>query len=259
MVELLELPVARGWRSPARARRRASPASRHRRRSRLRRRPSRSSPEPFGSPHPAASAWPLGLTDDLPVPLGGGVEPLEVAVGDPDDARVELVERGEVVVAEHALPDGAHRFEDAWVEDAVVGAGLEVHSAAGCEVAARRGACCAGSRAICSANAGRITSTTAACSARRTNRPRSESGGKSRTPCASIRGSSSSRRSIASCRSPGSSDSDSAMSCSIAQRLVCLAWSVSCSATPKSRRIARRSSAPAAIASRGPSSASASR
>ena len=54
---------------------------------------------------------------------------------------------------------------------------------------------------ICSANAGRITSTTAACSARRTNRPRSESGGKSRTPCASIRGSSSSRRSMASCRS----------------------------------------------------------
>ena len=29
------------------------------------------------------------------------------------------------------------------------------------------------------------------------------------------------------------------MSCSIAQRLVCLAWSVSCSATPKQRRIAR--------------------
>ena len=46
------------------------------------------------------------------------------------------------------------------------------------------------------------------------------------------------------------------MSCSIAQRLVCLAWSVSCSATPKQRRIARGSSAPAAIAARDPSSAS---
>ena len=34
------------------------------------------------------------------------------------------------------------------------------------------------------------------------------------------------------------------MSCSIAQRLVCLACIVSCSATPKQRRIARRSSAP---------------
>ena len=34
------------------------------------------------------------------------------------------------------------------------------------------------------------------------------------------------------------------MSCSIAQRLVCLAWSVSCSATPKQRRIARCSSWP---------------
>src|ERR1700716_1860827 len=69
------------------------------------------------------------------------------------------------------------------------------------------------------------------------NRPRSVSGGNSRTPWASMRGSSSSRRSAASCRSAGSSGSDKATSCSIAQRLVCSAWSVSCSATPKQRRI----------------------
>ena len=49
------------------------------------------------------------------------------------------------------------------------------------------------------------------------------------------------------------------MSCSIAQRLVCLACIVSWSATPKQRRIARRSSDPAAIAAREPSSASESR
>ena len=50
---------------------------------------------------------------------------------------------------------------------------------------------------------------TAAWSAWRTNRPRSVPGGCSRTPWASMRGSSSSRRSIASCRSSGSSDSAS--------------------------------------------------
>ncbi len=92
-------------------------------------------------------------------------------------------------------------------------------------------------------NAGRITSITAACSARRTNRPRSESGGNSRTLWASIRGSSSSRRSTASCRTPGSSDAASSRSWSIAQRLVCLACSVSWIATPKHRRIARPSNA----------------
>ena len=53
------------------------------------------------------------------------------------------------------------------------------------------------------ANAGRITSITAVSSARRTNRPRTVPGGCSRTPWASMRGSSSSRRSIASCRSAG--------------------------------------------------------
>ena len=48
---------------------------------------------------------------------------------------------------------------------------------------------------------------TAAASAWRTNRPRSVPGGWSRTPWASMRGSSNSRRSTASCRSSGFSDS----------------------------------------------------
>ena len=127
----------------------------------------------------------------------------------------------------------------AGVDDPVVGARSQVDGRARGEVARQRLTERPRARAPAPVNAGRITSVTAACSARRTNRPRSESGGNSRTPWASIRGSSSSRRSTASCRSAGSSDSDSAMSCSIAQRLVCLAWSVSCSATPKQRRIAR--------------------
>ena len=85
---------------------------------------------------------------------------------------------------------------------------------------------------------------TAARSAWRTNRPRSVPTGCSRTPWASMRGSSTSRRSIASCRSAGSSDSASLMSCSIVQRLVCLPWKVSWSATPKQRSTAGRASRP---------------
>ena len=84
----------------------------------------------------------LGLADDPPIGAGGGVEPVKVAVRAPDDARVQIVERRKVLSPEHPVPHSVHRFEDGWVEDAVVGARLEVHSAAGCKVAARRDACC---------------------------------------------------------------------------------------------------------------------
>ena len=209
------------------------------------------SPAFTGSSGVASSAgarWRVGLADDSPVLAGRLVEPLELAVGDPHEPGVQVVERAEVVLAEHRAPQLAAARSGRPGRRSRSGCGP-----AGRRSRARRGRASAAGRAAassstCSANAGRITSTTAACSARRTNRPRSESGGNSRTPWASIRGSSSSRRSTASCRSAGSSDSDSAMSCSIAQRLVCLAWIVSCSATPKQRRIARRSSDPAAIA-----------
>jgi hypothetical protein len=60
-------------------------------------------------------SWLLRLADDLPVRARRAVEPLEVAVGDPDHARVELVQRGEIVGPEHALPHAAHRDEDAGV------------------------------------------------------------------------------------------------------------------------------------------------
>ena len=88
------------WRSPARARRRASPAEPP---------PSPAlasspvaapppSPEPFGSPHRRRARWRRRARRRSRRYLsGGGVEPLEVTVGDPDDPRVQLVERGEVV------------------------------------------------------------------------------------------------------------------------------------------------------------------
>ena len=61
-----------------------------------------------------------------------------------------------------------------------------------------------------------------------------------------MRGSSSSRRSAPSWRSAGSSERASATSCSTAQRLVCLAWKVSCSATPKrAQHVPARRASPA--------------
>ena len=82
-------------------------------------------------------------------------------------------------------------------------------------------------------------SVTAAASARATKRPRTLAGGCSRTPWASIRGSSSSRRSVGELRV---ARRRARASCSATQRLVCLAWKVSCSATPRQRSTARRSS-----------------
>ena len=83
---------------------------------------------------------------------------LELAVGDPDDSGEQLVERREVPVAEHLLPDVAERVEDGRVEDAVVGARLQVHGRAAGHVAGQRPAGGRRGRAAAPANAGRITS-----------------------------------------------------------------------------------------------------
>ena len=53
---------------------------------------------------PAGARWRVGLADDSPVLAGRLVEPLELAVGDPDDPGVQVVERPEVVLAEHRAP-----------------------------------------------------------------------------------------------------------------------------------------------------------
>ena len=84
---------------------------------------------------------------------------------------------------------------------------------------------------------GRITSTAAAAIARRMNRPRRVLCGNSRTPLASIRGSSSNCRSTASWQSASSSASLSSVSRSDTHSLVCLACSTSWIPTPNVARI----------------------
>ena len=80
----------------------------------------------------------VGGSDDRAVLAGGAVERVQVAVVDPDDPGKQLVERGEVSVAEHLAPRGSDGVERRWCEDAVVGAGLQVHARAAGDVAGQR-------------------------------------------------------------------------------------------------------------------------
>jgi hypothetical protein len=75
---------------------------------------------------PAGARWRVGLADDSPVLAGRLVEPLELAVGDPDDPRVQLVERAEVVITEDRPPQLAQPAQVGGVDDPVLGAGLQV-------------------------------------------------------------------------------------------------------------------------------------
>ena len=79
--------------------------------------------------------WRVGRSDDRSVVAGGAVERLQIAIVDPDDSGEQLVERREVRVAEHLLPDGPDGFEDGRCEDAVMGARLQVHARAAGHVA----------------------------------------------------------------------------------------------------------------------------
>ena len=87
-----------------------------------------------------------GLADDSPVLEGGFVEAVELAVGDPDDPRVKVVERHEVVLAEHGVPDRAEWVERGGLDDPVVGAGLQVDARASGEIARHRQAGDCGAR-----------------------------------------------------------------------------------------------------------------
>ena len=66
------------------------------------------------------------------------VERVELAVCDPDHAGIEVVERAQVVVAERLAPNVAEAVERGRVDDAVVGAGLQVDGGAAGDVAGER-------------------------------------------------------------------------------------------------------------------------
>ena len=106
LVELLELGGAR----LARARRRA-------------RRPARRRVVAVGG-------CGVGFADDLAVLARRRAERVDVAVGDPDHARVEVVERAQVGLAEDLRPDLGQAGEGAGVDDPVVRAGLQVDAGA---------------------------------------------------------------------------------------------------------------------------------
>ena len=78
--------------------------------------------------------WRIRFADDSPVLAGRLVEPLELAVGDPDEPCGQVVERLQVALAEHRAPHRAERVERDGPDDPVVGAGLQVDGRAGGEV-----------------------------------------------------------------------------------------------------------------------------
>ena len=80
-----------------------------------------------GRPSPAFTAtararWRFGFADDSPILARRVVEPFELAVGDPQEPGVEVVERLEVGLAEDRAPDRLQRGERLRVDDPVVGA-----------------------------------------------------------------------------------------------------------------------------------------
>jgi hypothetical protein len=87
---------------------------------------------------PAGARWRVGLTDDSPVLAGRLVEAVELAVEDPDDLGVNVVERHEVLLAEHRAPHPAEPVERGRLDDPVVGAGLQVDARASGEIARHR-------------------------------------------------------------------------------------------------------------------------
>ena len=125
------------------------------------RRASASSGSPSGL---AVGGCGVGFADDLAVLACRRGERGDVAVGDPDHARVEVVERAQVGLAEDLRPGLGQAGEGAGVDDRVVRARLQVDAGARGRVA-RDGASAARAR-------GMSASVTAAASARAMKRPR---------------------------------------------------------------------------------------
>ena len=82
--------------------------------------------------------WWVGRADDRAVLARCAVKRFELAVGDPDEPGEELVQPVEIPVAEDLPPDVAQAVEDGRVDDAVVGACLQVHGRAAGRVARQR-------------------------------------------------------------------------------------------------------------------------
>jgi hypothetical protein len=87
----------------------------------------------------ARARWRFRFAHDSPVLACRLVEPLELAVGDPQQPGVEVVERSEVGLAEDRAPDRLQRGERLRLDDPVVGARLQVHVRARGEVPAHTG------------------------------------------------------------------------------------------------------------------------
>jgi len=83
----------------------------------------------------AVARWGVRLADDSPVLAGRLVEPFELAVSDPHEPAVQVVERAEVVLAQHHPPQLAQPVQIGGVDDPVVGASVQVDGGACCEIA----------------------------------------------------------------------------------------------------------------------------
>ena len=80
----------------------------------------------------------VGRADDRAVLACGAVKRLELAVRDPDELREQLIQRVEILLAEDLPPHVAQPVQGGRVEDAVVGAGLQIHGGAPGHVARER-------------------------------------------------------------------------------------------------------------------------
>ena len=236
-VELLELAVARAARAPARARRRASPARRRRRRCARRRR--RRSAAVGRLPARAGSRRRLGRGSGGPMIARYSRAARSSASSSPSGIQISLREqlrraRRRSSLAEHALPDRREAGRGRRGRRRRSGCGPAGRRSRGrrgrASAAARRPA----RRAAARRSAGRITSIDRGLQ-RAADEPPAERVGREVAarrgpPSAAPRAAAGRPRAAA---RPGPRTRTSATSCSIAQRLVCLPWKVSCSATPK--------------------------
>ena len=83
----------------------------------------------------------VGRSDDRAVLLRGSVKRFELAVRDPDELREQLIQPVEIPVAEHLPPPIAQAAQDGRVDDAVVGARLQIRGRAPGHVACERSPC----------------------------------------------------------------------------------------------------------------------
>ena len=88
----------------------------------------------------ARARWRVGLADDAPVLAGRVVEPVELPVGDPDGARVQALERPEVLLTEHDQPQPSQCSQVGGVDDPVLSPCEQVDGGPGGEVPRQRSA-----------------------------------------------------------------------------------------------------------------------